>query len=85
MAASRRRQLHSAGLGKLKVGIGRGMHQAAARSTGVKLPVEQSERDDVGGQNYAGTHQELGHGGRGLAFRRGSKDHDQSGRGCTVR
>jgi hypothetical protein len=83
---ARRRQSHSACLGKLEVGIGLGMHPATVRSAAVKLPVEQTERDDIGGQNDAGTHQKLGHSGRGLAFWRGSKDHDdQSGRGCAVR
>jgi hypothetical protein len=61
------------------------MRQPTVRSAAVKLPVEQTEGDDIGGKNDAGTHQKLGHIGRGLAFWRGSKDHDQSGRGCTVR
>jgi hypothetical protein len=51
-----RRQPLSAGLGKPEVGIGLGMHQAAARSAAVKLPVEQTEGDDIGGQNDAGPH-----------------------------
>ena len=81
---ARRRQPLSACLGKS--GIGLGMHQATVRSAAVKLPVEQTEGDDIGGKNDAGTHHKLGHSGRGLAFWRGSKDHDdQSGRGRAVR